>query len=261
MSTAGEGRARARREAVRFKAVCAYDGGRFHGWQSQANAVAVQDVIEKALAAVLGEPVRIHGSGRTDTGVHALAQVFHFDAAWPREPARLLAAIGTRLPAGVRVKTLVRARPDFHARFDATGKRYHYRIHLGWADPFEEPYCWSVARPLDLAAMQRTARLLSGRHDFAAFRAWNNDERETTVRDLRRFELRRRGRRLRIVLEADGFLYKMARSLAGTLVAVGSGRIGPDDAAALLESRRRVPEVTTAPAHGLFLERVFYGRA
>lgn len=242
----------------RWKAVCAYDGGRFHGWQSQTNAVAVQDVIEAALAQTLGAPVRVHGSGRTDTGVHALAQVFHFDAAWPREPARLLAALATRLPAGVQLRSLRRAAPRFHARFDATGKRYGYRIFLGRADPFENAYCWSIVRPLDFAAMRETARRLTGRHDFAAFCAWNNDERETTVRELRRCELRQRGRRVRVVLEADGFLYKMARTIVGTLVAAGSGKLAPADAAALLNSKRRVPAVITAPAHGLFLERVFY---
>jgi len=246
--------------ATRFRAVVAYDGGMFHGWQSQANAVAVQDVIEAALEKILHVPVRIHGSGRTDTGVHALAQVFHFDAVWPREPGRLLAALGTRLPDGAQIRNITRARPDFHARFDACGKRYHYRIFLGRADPFESRYSWSVPDELDIGAMEKTARLLEGRHDFAAYCAWNGNERETTVRDLRRFEVRRRGRRLRVVLEADGFLYKMARSLVGSLVSVGAGRIAPPAAAALLESRRRVPEVNTAPAHGLFLERVFYRR-
>jgi tRNA pseudouridine38-40 synthase len=241
-----------------FRAVCAYDGGRYHGWQSQTNAVAVQDVIERALAKVVGSAVRIHGSGRTDTGVHALAQVFHFDAVWPREPAKLLAALGAKLPAGVQVKSIQRAKPDFHARFQTTGKRYHYRIHLGYADPFEDAYCWSVPRALDFAAMEEAAAILRGRHDFVAFCATSNDERETTVRELRRLELRRRGRRLRVILEADGFLYKMARSLVGTLVYVGTGRLTPADVARVLASRQRIPRIATAPAHGLFLERVFY---
>lgn len=244
--------------SMRWRAVCAYDGGRFHGWQSQANAVAVQDVVEAALAKVFGTPVRIHGSGRTDTGVHALGQVFHFDADWPHAPARLLAALATRLPPGVQVRALRRAPAKFHARFDATGKRYSYRILTGWADPFEAPCCWSIARPLDFAAMEQTARRLAGRHDFAAFCACNGIERETTVRDLRRLDLRRRGRRVRVVLEADGFLYKMARSIVGALVAVGLGKMTPAEVAALLDSKKRLPAVTTAPAHGLFLERVFY---
>ncbi len=248
----------ARDTPTRWRAVCAYDGGRWHGWQSQINAVAVQDVIEQALERVLRTKVRIHGSGRTDTGVHALAQVIHFDAVWRHGAYRLLTALATRLPAGVQIKSLRVARPDFHARYDTTGKRYHYRIFLGRADPFEAAWCWSVPVPLDLAAMAATARRLQGKHDFAAYCAWGYEERETTVRDLRRLEIRRRGRRLRIVLEADGFLYKMARSIVGTLVNVGLGKLTPDDAAALLESRHRVAVVKTAPAQGLFLERVFY---
>jgi tRNA pseudouridine38-40 synthase len=250
--------ARSKATPTRWRAVCAYDGGRFHGWQSQTNAVAVQDVIEEALTAVLGTHLRIHGSGRTDTGVHALGQVFHFDAAWAHGADRLLTALAIKLPVGVQVSAIRAASTKFHARFDATGKRYHYRIHLGRADPFEAGWTWSIPRELDHSAMERAARRLAGRHDFAAFCAWNNDERETTVRDLRRLELRRRGRRLRIVLEADGFLYKMARSLVGTLVNVGLGRITPDEVAAVLHGRVRVPLVKTAPAHGLFLERVFY---
>jgi tRNA pseudouridine38-40 synthase len=243
---------------TRWRAVCAYDGGRWHGWQSQTNAVAVQDVIEAALSKILQTKIRIHGSGRTDTGVHALAQVFHFDAVWPRAAERLVTALTTMLPEGVQIKSLRPAPPEFHARYDATGKRYHYRIHLGRADPFEAPWCWSVTTPLDFAMMTAAARRLQGRHDFAAYCAWGYEERETTVRDLRRLEIKHRGRRVRVVLEADGFLYKMARSIVGTLVNVGLGRFSSDEAAALLHSKTRVPAVKTAPANGLFLERVFY---
>lgn len=243
---------------ARWRAICAYDGTHYHGWQSQTNAVVVQDVIEKALGTILAAPVRIHGSGRTDTGVHARGQVFHFDAHWPHGAPRLLVALGTKLPASIQVKSLAPAAADFHARFHATGKRYIYHLHLGAADPFETAYCWSVLKPVDLARMEAGARLLRGRHDFAAFCAESGDERETTVRDLRRLEIVRRGRRVRVVLEADGFLYKMARSLVGTLVNIGMGHLAPEDAAALLHTGGRIPKVKTAPAHGLFLEKVFY---
>lgn len=243
---------------TRWKAICAYDGGKFHGWQSQANAVAVQDVIEEALARVLKTSIRVHGSGRTDAGVHAHAQVFHFDAVWRLEPRRLLAALGTCLPPGVLIRSIVPVRSDFHARFDATGKRYHYRIFLGQADPFEAPFCWSLPRGLDLEVLAKAARILRGKHDFAGFSATNGDERETTVRDLRRIEIKRRGRRVRVVLEADGFLYKMARSLVGGMVVAACGQLTLDQLRRVLLSRERIPAVATAPAHGLFLERVFY---
>jgi tRNA pseudouridine38-40 synthase len=244
----------------RWKAVCAYDGGQFHGWQSQRNAVAVQDVLEDALSVVLGAKTRIHGSGRTDTGVHALGQVFHFDAAWKHDARRLMIALRTRIPKGIQITSLVKSKTDFHARFDATGKRYHYRLFLGYADPFEDPYCWSLPGPLDFDAMRETARVLCGRHDFAAYCALNGDIKETTVRDLRRFEIRKTGRRVRITLEADGFLYKMVRSLVGTLIAVGANKMTPTDAARLLQTGKRIPAVATAPAKGLFLEKVFYDK-
>jgi tRNA pseudouridine38-40 synthase len=243
----------------RWKCVCAYDGGGFAGWQSQVGGTAVQDVIERRLAEIAGQPIRIHGSGRTDAGVHACGQVFHFDAAWRHDPAKLVAALRTGLPPAIQIRSIRPAPAGFHARFGASGKRYEYRLHLGDADPFTRPYVWSVWRPLDLAAMQGAAARLQGTHDFRAFAALNGPPREDTVRTLRRLAVTRRGRLVRIVAEADGFLYKMVRSLTGVLVAVGEGRLTPEAVQSLLESARRTPAVHTAPPQGLFLMRVFYG--
>ena len=242
----------------RWKCVCAYDGTSFAGWQSQAGGTAIQDVIEARLNEIFKTTLRIHGSGRTDAGVHAHGQVFHFDAPWPHAPAKLLAAFRTGLPASIQIKSVTAVRPDFHARFGAKGKRYDYHVHLGDADPFTRPYVWVIFRPLDLRAMEHAAAVLRGRHDFRAFTALNGPEREDTVRNLRRLEVARRGRRLRITAEADGFLYKMVRSLAGVLVAVGEGRSTPDDVRAILQGRQRIPAVQTAPPQGLFLTKVFY---
>ena len=244
--------------SARWLALCAYDGGPFSGWQSQAGGNAIQDVIEARLAAVFKTPVRIHGSGRTDAGVHARGQVFHFDADWAHGSARLLAALRAELPPALQIRSVRRVAPDFHARFSVRAKRYIYHVHLGDADPFTRPYCWAIYRALDFAAMERAAAVLRGRHDFRAFTALNGPEREDTVRDLTRLEVLRRGRRLRIVAEAPGFLYKMVRSLAGVLVAVGEGRLTPDAVGAMLASGQRTPAVQTAPPQGLFLERVWY---
>jgi len=244
--------------STRWLAVCAYDGGPFSGWQSQAGGNAIQDVIEARLAAVFKAPIRIHGSGRTDAGVHARGQVFHFDADWTHGNARLLAALRAELPPALQIRSVRRAAPDFHARFSVRAKRYVYHLHLGDADPFSRPYCWAVFRPLDFAAVQTAAGILRGRHDFRAFTALNGPAREDTVRELTRLEVLRRGRRVRIVAEAPGFLYKMVRSLAGVLVAVGEGRLKPDAVSAMLSSGRRTPAVQTAPPQGLFLERVWY---
>jgi tRNA pseudouridine38-40 synthase len=244
----------------RWKCVCAYDGGQFGGWQSQAHANAIQDVIEARLGQIFKVPLRIHGSGRTDAGVHAQGQVFHFDAEWRHDPAKLLAALRIGLPAAIQVKSVRRAAGDFHARFQATGKRYEYRIHLGDADPFTRPYCWPFFRPLDVAQMQAAAAVLRGRHDFRAFTALNGPEREDTVRDLRQLEVTRRGRMVRIVAEADGFLYKMVRSLAGVLVTAGEGKLTPAQIRAILTAGERTAAVQTAPPQGLFLMKVFYDR-
>lgn len=242
----------------RWKCVCAYDGTTFAGWQSQAGGQAIQDVIEARLAQVFKTPIRVHGSGRTDAGVHAHGQVFHFDAAWAHEPAKLLAAFRVGLPQAIQIKSVRAVAPDFHSRFSAKGKRYDYTIHLGDADPFLRPYCWCVFKPLDVPAMQEAAAVLRGRHDFRAFTAVNGSEREDTVRDLRRLDLVQRGRRLQITAEADGFMYKMVRSLVGVLAVAGEGKLALAELRALLESRARTPVVHTAPAKGLFLTRVFY---
>lgn len=244
--------------AARWKAVCAYDGTHFAGWQSQARGVAIQDVIEARLAAVLKRAVRIHGSGRTDAGVHARGQVFHFDAEWPHGEQKLLIALRTGLPPGIQIKSAKIVRADFHARFQATGKRYEYQVHLGDADPFTRPYCWMVFRELDIEAMRAAAKHLCGRHDFRAFTALNGPEKDDTVRTIRKLDVIKRGRLVRIVAEGDGFLYKMVRSLAGLLVSVGEGKVTPDEVDRILKSRRRTEVVQTAPAQGLFLVKVFY---
>jgi len=244
--------------STRWRAVCAYDGGPFSGWQSQVGANAIQDVIEARLAAIFKGPIRIQGSGRTDAGVHARGQVFHFDAAWPHGNARLLAALRSELPPAIQIRSIRRAAPDFHARFAVRAKRYVYHLHLGDADPFSRPFCWPVFRPLDLEAMRAATALLRGRHDFRAFTALNGPAREDTVRELTRLDVVRRGRRLRIIAEAPGFLYKMVRSLTGVLVAVGEGRLTLAAVSEMLVSGQRTPAVQTAPPQGLFLEHVWY---
>lgn len=245
-------------ESQRWKCTCAYDGTNFDGWQSQVGGQGIQDVIERRLAEIFKKPIRIHGSGRTDAGVHAREQVFHFDAVWKHDPAKLLAALRAGLPPAIQIRTLRAATADFHARFSATGKRYEYFVNLGDADPFSRPYCWPVFRPLDIDRMQQAAAALCGTHDFRAFTAVNGPEKADTVRELRRLEVTRRGKRVRITAEANGFMYKMVRSLAGVLVAAGEGRLSVEQVRRILASRTRTPAVQTAPPQGLFLVKVFY---
>lgn len=245
----------------RWRCVCAYDGTEFSGWQSQPGGTSVQDVLEARLADVLGGHTRIHASGRTDAGAHASGQVFHFDAAWKHGAVRLAAALRHRLHRAIQIVSIRAAPPDFHARFSATGKVYSYHLHLGDADPFTRPFCWVVKGPLDLDAMRASAAVLQGRHDFRAFSALNGaepGEDADTVRDLRRLEIFARGRNVRIMAEADGFLYKMVRRLVGALVASGEGTITPGELRALLAAGSRTARIQTAPSQGLFLRRVLY---
>ncbi|MEM9227241.1 MAG: tRNA pseudouridine(38-40) synthase TruA [Verrucomicrobiota bacterium] len=244
----------------RYKAVCAYDGTGFSGWQSQPAGNTVQDFLEARLGTILQTRVRIHGSGRTDAGVHARAQVFHFDAAWTHPVSDLLRALRSGLPAGIQVLRLSTARSDFHARYSATAKRYRYQLYEGYALPWETRYCWSLGnRKLDTAAMETAASSLIGEHDFTAFGANRGDGSEDNpVKDMRTLSVKRQGAKIRITYEASGFLYKMARSLTGTLVEVGLGKVTAEQVAAFLQNRQRNEAITTAPAQGLWLERVFY---
>jgi len=244
--------------AQRWKCVCAYDGAPFNGWQSQVGGNGIQDVIEARLTAIFGGLRRIHGSGRTDAGVHARAQVFHFDAEWRHGTERLLAALRSGLPAAIQIKSVRPVAATFHARFQTTGKIYVYHLHLGDADPFTRRYVWPVFKALDFAAMEAVAAELRGRHDFKACSAFNGSETDDTVRDLRRLTIARRGARVKITAEADGFLYKMVRSLAGALVAAGEGKLTAAQMRALLVAKTRTHLVQTAPPQGLFLEKVFY---
>jgi tRNA pseudouridine38-40 synthase len=245
----------------RWKCVCAYDGTGFSGWQSQQTKDSVQDTLEARLEDVLKVHTRIHGSGRTDSGVHAAGQVFHFDAEWRHGPEKLAAALKYRLPKAIQIISVRPVPKTFHSRFGAKGKVYTYNIYLGDADPFTRPYSWSVLKPLNIAAMKSAAAILVGCHDFKAFSAFNGAEKgdpEGTTRDLRRLDVRVRGKRVRIIAEADGFLYRMVRSLAGALVSVGEGRLTPADIKSILASHHRTARVQTAPPQGLFLTKVSY---
>lgn len=242
----------------RWKCVCAYDGTNFAGWQSQHGGGAIQDVIEARLTQMFGGLVRINASGRTDAGVHAHGQVFHFDAAWKHGPEKLRAAMCVGLPSTIQLKSVRAVKPEFHSRFTATGKIYVYHLYLGDADPFTRPFAWAIGKPLDIEAMKAATAVLQGKHDFRAFSALNGPPKDDTVRDLRRLELVRRGPRVRITAEADGFMYKMVRSLVGAVVAVGEGKMTPAQLRGLLQSKQRTPLVQTAPPQGLFLVKVLY---
>ena len=245
---------------TRYRCLVAYDGTDFHGWQSQACGLAVQDFLEKRIAQIVREPVRVHGSGRTDSGVHAKAQCFHFDTHWNYPAETLLRALHCGLPAGIHVYRATKAKDGFHARFSAKGKRYRYRIFQGFASPFDARYCWGLGdKTLDVPAMERAAKLLLGVHDFSAFGATHaSAERENPVKDLRRLDVTARGKNVFVTTEASGYLYKMVRRLVGGLVRVGLGKWTPEELLAYRDAKICDARITTAPARGLFMEKVFY---
>ena len=245
----------------RYRASVSYDGTDFGGWQVQRNNRTVQAELERAIREVTGEQVRANGSGRTDQGVHARAQVAHFDLATRIPVRKLVLALNTHLPDDVRVDALRRTAGDFDARFSATGKEYRYFI---WNAPTLAPYARRyrahVRAPLDVRAMKAAAAHLVGRHDFAAFCANPGYEREGTVRTLHRLRVWKRGPEITISAEGEGFLYKMVRSLAGFLIRVGTGELTPGSATDILHSKTRTARVPTAQPQGLFLWRVHYPR-
>jgi tRNA pseudouridine38-40 synthase len=247
---------------VKIKLTIAYDGGAYAGWQVQRVGLGVQQLVEDALAKILPVATRLHSSSRTDAGVHALGMVAQFEtpAARLSMPMRKLAlALNAHLPADIRVMAAARAKPDFDARFDAKGKQYRYHIWNGPAmNPLMRHFAWHVARPLDVKAMRAAAELFLGTHDFKSFAATRDYEMKSTVRTLRRCDVQRRGPLLTVIIEGDGFLYKMCRGIAGTLAQIGQGKIAVDEVKNILDKKDRRAAGMTAPAHGLVLWKVFY---
>ncbi|MBO6103446.1 MAG: tRNA pseudouridine(38-40) synthase TruA [Opitutales bacterium] len=246
----------------RFKCFCSYDGTAFKGWQSQLGGGTLQDAIEDRLFKIFGKKIRVHASGRTDAGVHALEQVFHFDAEW-RHPARsLMLALKSGLPEGLVLSRVVKADGGFHARYSAVGKRYAYNIFEGDAPAHLARYFWSVGdRRLDIEKMNEAASKLLGEHDFTAFSAnRGGGSKDNPVKTLYKLSVRRRGKKVRIETEGSGYMYKMVRLIAGALFDVGTGRLAPEEIGEILESKSRSNKFQAAPAKGLFLERVFYKR-
>ena len=243
---------------MRWKCTCSYDGTRYFGWQIQNGDVTVQQTINEALGDILKEAIIVTGSGRTDTGVHALGQVFHFDFDWKHGADRLKKALNSKLPHDIRVNAVDQVEDVFHSRFSAVSKRYHYRLFLGMADPFEWNYCWSLPDIPDLNAIRESMGYLLGEHDFAAFAANRGKEYESTVRNLTRADIRLESGIAYLTFEANGFMYKMVRSMVGALANVGMRRLKPVQIKKFLNTAKRTPLIVAAPSRGLFLEKVFY---
>jgi tRNA pseudouridine38-40 synthase len=243
-----------------IKLVLAYDGTDFHGWAAQPGIRTIQGGLTEALARMLGESPRLSVAGRTDAGVHAEGQVASFPAPDDLAPERVQRMLNTVFAPEIVVLRASTAVESFHARHSATGREYRYRIDIGdLPSPFTARFVWHRRGQVSVARMRAAARFLEGEHDFASFcRA--PDDGSATVRHLRRLAVSASGVRVEIRALANAFLHQMVRSLVGTLVAVGEGKIEPDAMPKILASRSRATAGPVAPPHGLTLVRVQYGR-
>lgn len=251
----------------------AYDGAGFCGWQKQPGQRSVQGEVERVLGIVCAQPIRVNGTSRTDAGVHAYGQRANFTAEFsiPTEKIPMVAngifasaasEKSRKFSGDVAILAAEEVDFDFHARFDAIGKKYIYRIcNSRRPDPFRRNYCYQVGKPLDLDAMKRAAAHLAGARDFKSFQAAGGRELESTVRTI--YGARIAGAcqtEIEFEIIGDGFLYHMVRIIAGTLVDVGSGKLSPDELPKIIESRDRTLAGHTAPPQGLYLAEVFYGK-
>jgi tRNA pseudouridine38-40 synthase len=245
-----------------FRITLAYDGTDYVGWQRQANGVSIQALLEDALRALDGCDVTVTGAGRTDAGVHALAQVASFAIARELRPDALIRAINAHLPHAVRVLSAEEAPAGFHPRFGARQKTYRYRMWNGDVlSPFERAYAWHVPGPLDVEAMGAAARLVEGRHDFAAFQAAGSSV-PTTEREIFQSAISKLPSAMLVYeVAGSGFLRHMVRIIVGSLVEIGRGRQPVDWISAAIASRDRAAAGPTAPPQGLFLVGVEYAAA
>ena len=250
--------------SLKLKLTIAYHGARYKGWQVQKSGITVQQKVEEALKRFFPSVDRVHSSSRTDTGVHARGMVAHVEVQKDEfriGELKLRLALNAFLPDDVSVTEVKRVPDNFHARFDATGKQYRYMIWNHPAlNPLQREVSWHVPRELDFLRMQEGAKFFIGNHDFRAFAVKREYEMRSTIRVVSNCKLYKKDSMLTCLIEGEGFLYKMCRGIVGTLVEVGLGKLKPVDIRNILKSCDRSQAGMTAPAHGLILWKVMYGK-
>lgn len=245
-----------------YKLTLAYDGTRFGGWQIQPNALSIQQIVQDAIRMILRDKnIIVIGSGRTDAGVHAKAQIAHFKSENIVDLSRIQYSLNGVLPRDIRVKNIERVPFDFHARYSAIAKEYHYHLYLDSVmDPFRRLYCWHVFKQCDVFLLKDATHLFVGSHDFTSFANERHDEKPSinNVRTLYKCAVCEEDGGVRLELRGNGFLYKMVRNIVGTLVDVASSRLSHNDVIKLFEAKDRKKASMTAPPEGLFLMNVEY---
>lgn len=243
----------------RLKLIISYDGTNFYGYQRQPNKRTVQSELQQVLYQMhKSDQLRIFASGRTDAGVHAMGQVIHFDTHLTIPPDVFKKALNVQLPYDIRVMDAEEVDEDFHARFSAKGKRYRYIWDCAEVQsPFRRNFAVHTGKKPDVKKMQEGAKYILGTHDFTSFCAARTEV-EDKVREIYSLEFEWHDEELHMVIEGNGFLYNMVRIIAGTLWEVGTGRRAPDSIGQIIASKDREKAGKTAPAHGLYLEKVYY---
>jgi tRNA pseudouridine38-40 synthase len=242
----------------RFKLTIEYAGTRYSGWQIQENARTVQGEIDRATRTITGrKDFELYGAGRTDAGVHALAQVAHLDVSTSLPPETLRRRLNDELPADINILSAVVVPHRFHARHNAVARRYLYQLATR-RTAFAKPFVWWVKEPLNIARMRDAARIFLGMHDFTSFAVEKDGEEGSSLVLLEQLDIAQHGAVLVIAVEGSHFLWRMVRRIVGVLVEVGRGELESASAASFLTERSDLPARLTAPASGLFLERVFY---
>ena len=241
-----------------IKLTIEYDGTNYCGWQKQINGPSIQETLEKALEKITGQKVTLIGAGRTDSGVHALAQVANFKTKSRLTTEQLLFSMNTNLPKDIAVKKVEEAGPGFNARFRAKTRLYRYSIiNNPVRSPLEARYSYQFRIPLNIKLMNKEAKTLLGRHNFSSFQAAGGSK-STPVTTVKKISVTTNGKHIYIDIEAKGFLYNMVRNIVGTLIDIGRGKLSPGDTKKILKAKDRTLAGPTAPAKGLCLMKVNY---
>lgn len=241
---------------MRYKAIVSYDGTAYQGWQKQPDKNSVQAKIETALSRLCQHGVKITGAGRTDKGVHAFGQVFHFDC--DKEFKDITKSINSQLPEDIRIVSCKPVSDEFHSRYDAKWKHYSYIINTGKFNPIQRNYAYQLGIELDEEKMQEAAKALVGTHDFSSFNATRKDEIEDQVRTIYKIEVKRRGSLVTVDYYGDGFLRYMIRMMTGALIEAGKGKITAEDIQNIMEKMDKTACNYNVPACGLYLIEISY---